>query len=99
MKDDKCFLCGRNRHAGLEVHHIFSASNRKKSDRYGLVVTLCADCHRLADHAVHRDAETMQYLHEYGQRKAMQEQGWTVQQFMEVFGKNYVPRETKEENV
>lgn len=32
----------------------------------------------------------MQYLHEYGQRKAMQENGWTVEQFREVFGKNYL---------
>lgn len=100
MKDDFCFLCKRNRHAGrLEVHHIFGAANRSKSDYYGLTVTLCEDCHRLADHAVHRSGETMQYLHEYGQKKAMREQGWTVQEFMERFGKNYlnVSCETKEE--
>ena len=93
MKDDKCFLCQRNRHAGLEVHHIFGAANRKLSTKYGLVVTLCSDCHRLGEHAVHRDADTMQYLHEYGQRKAMRQQGWTVQEFMEIFGKNYIEEE------
>ena len=32
----------------------------------------------------------MQYLHEYGQRKAMQENNWTIEQFREVFGKNYL---------
>ena len=90
-KDDVCFLCNRNRHAGrLELHHIFGAANRKLSDKYGLCVTLCEECHRTAQHAVHQSAETMQYLHEYGQRKAMQENGWDVQTFREIFGKNYL---------
>ena len=91
QKDDTCFLCKRNRHAGrLELHHIFGAANRKLSTKYGLCVTLCEECHRLGKHAVHQSAETMQYLHEYGQRKAMIENGWTVEQFRDVFGKNYL---------
>ena len=91
MKDDICFLCKRNRHAGrLEQHHLFGGARRKLSDRYGLVVTLCSECHRTGEHAVHRNAATMQYLHEYGQRKAMQENGWDVQTFREIFGKNYL---------
>jgi hypothetical protein len=32
----------------------------------------------------------MDYLHKYGQRKAMEAQGWTVEQFREVFGTNYL---------
>lgn len=91
MRDNKCFLCKRNRHAGrLEVHHIFGAANRKLSTKYGLVVTLCEECHRTSPHAVHQSAETMQYLHEYGQRKAMRENGWSREEFMQVFGKNYL---------
>ena len=35
----------------------------------------------------------MQYLHEYGQRKAMSENNWTIEQFREVFGKNYIDTE------
>lgn len=94
QKDDTCFLCKRNRHAGrLELHHIFGAANRKLSTEYGLCVTLCEECHRLGKHAVHQSAETMQYLHEYGQRKAMKENGWTIEQFREVFGKNYINTE------
>ena len=99
MHDDCCFLCKRNRHAGrLEQHHqhIFGGARRKLSDKYGLCVTLCEECHRLGKHAVHQSAETMQYLHEYGQRKAMEENGWTIEQFREVFGKNYI--DTEESN-
>ena len=72
------------------IRHIFGGARRKLSTKYGLVVTLCPDCHREAEHAVHRNAATMQYLHEYGQRMAMFENGWTVEQFREVFGKNYL---------
>lgn len=39
----------------------------------------------------------MQYLHEYGQRKAMQENGWDVQTFREIFGKNYLEVENEKD--
>lgn len=88
----KCFLCGRNGNGDrLELHHIFGGSRRKTSDKYGLTVYLCGErCHRLGRLSVHQNAEVADYVHKYGQRKAMQEQGWTVQQFMEVFGANYL---------
>ena len=49
-------------------HHIFGGANRKKkSERDGLKVDLCMDCHRTGKHAVHKDAEVMLRLHQYGQ--------------------------------
>ena len=94
QRDDSCFLCKRNRHAGrLERHHIFGGARRPISERYGLVVTLCSECHRTGEYAVHRNADTMQYLHEYGQRKAMAENGWDIDDFVKVFGKNYLQEE------
>ena len=72
------------------TRRIFGGARRPLSDRYGLVVTLCEECHRTAEWAVHRDADTMQWLHEYGQRKAMREQGWSVDDFRRVFGKSYI---------
>ena len=91
----KCWLCGRNgMQDPLERHHIFGAANRKKSEQYGLVVTLCANrCHRNGSTAVHRSQDTMQRLHEYGQRKVMSEQGWSIDQFRQHFGKNYMDEE------
>lgn len=87
-----CWLCGRNGATDpLDQHHIFGGSNRKLSDRFGLTVYLCHhDCHIFGERAVHRNPETAQKLHEYGQRKAMEEQGRTPEQFRMVFGKNYV---------
>ena len=31
-----------------------------------------------------------EYLHRYGQKKAMREQGWTADEFCQIFGKNYL---------
>lgn len=91
----KCFLCGKYEtdYNRLEVHHIFQNAYRKKADKYGLTVLLCAGCHRESEHAAHRNGATMIYLHRYGQRKAMAEQHWTVDEFRAEFGQNYLDDE------
>ena len=88
----KCFLCGRNGLGDrLERHHIFGGARRQLSEKYGLVVYLCGErCHRLGEYSAHQNAEIADYLHKYGQKKAMRENNWTVEQFIEVFGKNYL---------
>lgn len=88
----ECWLCGRRGSQDpLDRHHIFGGAYRNKSERYGLVVYLCHNrCHIFGKDAVHNNAETMQMVREYGQRKAMEEQGWTVEQFQNEFGKNYL---------
>lgn len=87
-----CWLCGATGgREPLDRHHLFGGSNRKKSEKYGLVVDLCHhSCHIFGPKAAHQNAETMRKLREYGQRKAMEEQGWTVEEFRRVFGKNYL---------
>ena len=91
----KCWLCGRNgTQDHLDVHHIFSGPYRSKSERFGLTVLLChRRCHINGPSAAHRSPDTAQRLHEYGQRKAMREQGWTIEQFRQQFGRNYIDEE------
>ena len=84
----ECFLCGRS--GWIERHHIFGASNRQKSDRYGLVVDLCHECHNEPPNGVHHNKHTMLRLKQYGQKKVMYEQGWTISDFIREFGKNYL---------
>ena len=88
----ECFLCGKNGSPDpLDKHHIFGGANRKKSERFGLTVDLCHnECHIFGKHAVHNDVNVMQRLHEYGQRKAMEENGWSIEDFIREFGKNYL---------
>lgn len=88
----ECWLCSRNGCGDpLDKHHIFGGANRSKSERYGLYVYLCHNrCHENGPDAVHRNPETAQRLHEYGQRLVMEEQNWTAEEFRFEFGKNYL---------
>lgn len=88
----ECFICRRNgRGDRLERHHIFGGAKRNLSEKYGLVVYLCGErCHRTGEFSAHQNKLVADYLHKYGQRKAMQEQGWTVEEFIAIFGKNYL---------
>jgi len=86
--DRECFICGS--HVWIEAHHIFGGPNRKKSDKLGLVVDLCHYCHNEPPNGVHHNREAMLELRRYGQQKAMREQGWTKEQFIKEFGRNYL---------
>ena len=87
-----CWLCGANgNYDPLDKHHIFGGANRKKSERYGLFVYLCHNkCHIFGRNAAHQNKDTMLKLHQYGQRKAMEENEWTTEDFIREFGKNYI---------
>ena len=85
---DKCFICGRYVERA-DTHHIFGGARRKKSDKLGLTVKLCRECHT-GNNGVHFNADLMQGLHEYGQKQAMFENDWTTEDFIREFGKNYL---------
>lgn len=89
---NECFLCGKNGWSDkLDRHHIFNKHNRNKSEKYGLVVYLCHnECHIFGKNAVHNNRDVDLKLKQYGQQKAMEEQGWTKEDFIKVFGKNYL---------
>lgn len=86
-----CFICRQNGYNDrLEIHHIFGGAHRNKSEKYGLKVALCGEkCHRNGRNAVHANHKVDIQLKEYAQRKAMKHYGWTTEEFIEIFGKNY----------
>lgn len=90
-----CFLCGN--YETVERHHIFQGALRKKADKLKLTVYLCPWCHQYDADSVHRSGETRLILHKYGQRKAMIEQGWSKEDFIREFGKNYLSDQEIEE--
>lgn len=92
MDERRCFLCGRNGSDDpLDRHHIFGGANRSKSEKYGLVVDLCHNrCHIFGKMAVHQNKKIMRQLKRYGQLKAMKEHGWSTEDFIREFGKNYI---------
>lgn len=98
--DGRCFLCGRDgKEDPLDWHHIFGgAADREKCERYGLKVRLChGRCHIFGEFAAHNNAGTAKTLRRWGQKKAMVELGWDVDDFRREFGRNYLDDEELEE--
>ena len=82
----ECYICGNTRM--LEEHHVFHGPNRKKSEHYGLKVTLCPYCHRDNKKGVHGNYEIDLELKQIGQRAFEERVGHEL--FMQEFGKNYL---------
>ena len=86
LQDEKvCYLCGCERN--LELHHIFGGvANRPLSQRYGLVVWLCAKCHRGIDGAQYCKEVNLR-LKQEAQRAFVARHG--TEEWMKLFKKNY----------
>lgn len=89
MRYGTCFLCGKE--GWLEVHHVFPAALRNKSDSYGLVVGLCGEsCHRTGKKSAHGCRETADSLKQHMQIRWMIEHKASVAEFRHEFYKNYI---------
>lgn len=95
---ERCYLCGRRGGSvPLDVHHVFGGPFRKMSEHYGLKVPLCHfRCHIFGEDAVHVNAEVDKALKSEVQKIAMKHYGWTVDEFRQLFGKNYLLEEDEE---
>lgn len=77
---------------GLHVHHVFyGTANRKLSEKYGLKVWLRYDWHNGSNYGVHNGNTILdEKLKKAAQEKAMEVYGWTKEDFIHIFGKNYL---------
>ena len=82
---DYCIVCGRPH---PHKHHVFGASNRKWSEKYGLTVPLCYEHHNGSDAGVHFDKVLDTALKVMAQRKF--EETYPKENFMQIFGRNYL---------
>lgn len=82
---DGCYLCKMEvetaRHEPLD-----GIGRRSKSKSLGLWVSLCPKCHVHS----HEFATVQNRLRADCQRAAMREFGWTKQDFIKEFGRNYI---------
>lgn len=84
QKDNDCFLCNGPSH---NTHHvIYGTANRKLSDKYGLTVRLCYECHGmvheypLSEQAIGlKTAAQVAFIREYPKLD-----------FRKIFGRNYL---------
>lgn len=84
-----CLICGRR--GETHIHEVFyGTANRKKSIEYGLCVRLCPNHHNASNDAVHFNKALDSKLKQDVQKIAMAHYGWTIEEFIEKFGKNYL---------
>lgn len=96
-EEHTCHNCGRFV-AVPHKHHIFGGANRRWSEKYGLWVYLCPECHNMGSNSVHRNKDIMDSYHRLGQFRfeidyACQHSCGEEQakaEFMRIFGRNYL---------
>lgn len=83
----ECFVTGAT--YNLDCHHIFKGSRRKLSEKYGLKVWL--------DHWIHLDMhdhrppyDTLENDLKYIAQRAFEANGGTREEFLQIFGCNYL---------
>lgn len=83
----RCAVC----HTTLDLHrhHIFAGSDRALSEKYGLTVWLCARHHNMSSEGVHNNIALDRKLKAIAQRRAMKHYGWSVEDWLKIFRRNY----------
>lgn len=83
-------LYSTERFYGSHKHHVFGASNRKKSEELGLYVFLTPEMHNMSNEGVHFNKAFDNELKQIGQKAAMEKYNMTIEDFRRKFGKNYL---------
>jgi ribosome-binding protein aMBF1 (putative translation factor) len=84
---EECELCGRWEY--LSPHHVFfGTANRKISEKYGMVIRVCPDCHLNGKKAIHSCIEVDRELKQKYQIKF--EEKYSRALFREIFKTNYL---------
>lgn len=78
---EKCYICKAKKE---DWHEVIEGKNRQVSMKYGLVIPICRKCHT----KVTNDKTLQEKLHKVGQE--MFEKHYKTENFMKVFGKNYL---------
>ena len=89
----RCYLCGGRAEWAdpLDEHHVFGDALKKKSEKYGLLVSLHHfKCHIFGQEAAHTNARVDRKLKEDAQRKAMEVHNLDIDGFRKIFYKNYL---------
>lgn len=81
---EHCFVCGR---PYPQIHHMMNGANKKKAEKYGLILPLCLNHHTGAE-GVHSKPEKMLACRQMAQRKFEEEH--TREEWLSKFGKSYL---------
>ena len=78
----KSIMCGKPKH---NLHEIFMGRNRQNSMKYGFVIPVCIEHHRIC----HNNSQIQEFWHEKGQLYFEKNIG-SREEFISIFGINYL---------
>lgn len=82
-----CIVCGTA--YNIHIHHcIYGSANRKKSEKYGLIVPLCAKHHNMSNEGVHFNKKFDRQLKQMAQKRF--EEVYPNENFLKIFKRNYL---------
>ena len=88
-QDHRCYFCKTI--FNLHKHHIFyGTANRKKSEKHGCWVYLCAVHHNMSPNSVHFNHDLDLKLKKECQEVLEEKHGWSREKFIKTFGKSYL---------
>lgn len=76
-----CYICKQSK---WELHEIFGGRNRQASMKYGLVIPACRKCHK----KIPNDETLKKNLYEVAKKEFKKH--YKSENFIEIFGKNYI---------
>ena len=83
----RCYVCGTP--FNIHIHHcIYGTGKRKLSDKYGLIIPLCARHHNLSNEGVHFNKTLDNEIKKEAQKKF--KEVYPELDFLKIFGKNYL---------
>lgn len=86
LNGELCLVCFKK--TDLQLHHVFyGTANRRKSDKYGMVVWLCKECHT-GDEGVHHNKDLDNEVKKWAQGQF--EQHDSREHFVWIFGKSWL---------
>ena len=84
--EKQCYLCGKI--TGLSVHHVFGGvANRPISEKYGLKVWLCHECHTGTEGAQYDKLKNLRLKQD---AQFAYERTHSRNEWMKLIGKNYL---------
>lgn len=82
---EHCYFCGRMKQ---HTHHVMNAANKKKSEKYGLMIPVCFLCHDKIHNNSTNKGLNMLVVRRIGQNKF--EELYSRELWMKEFKKNYL---------
>ena len=84
----ECYVC--HSRGLLHSHHIYAGGKRQLSEKYGLKIWLCPSDHNMSDRGIHFNPMLDSQVKAMAQRKAMEHYGWSEEDFIKIFRRNYL---------